>query len=366
MGVADTTDLDELRAALWPENEPRRVRVVRCRHCGHPNRVGVPEAALTPERVSCGTCGQPLFLDRDEPLTGLSSEAYQHGLDRRSLATLRSIPGVPKMMRWMYEQVGDRAAQLAFMSDAIQCNAEQFPELLSVVDRARTRIDFGEMPAVYLGESPYMNAMTTGVREPVIVVQSALLDQMNDDQLLAVVGHELGHLHADHPLYHGVASALVFGGSMASASIRLMSMPIQRMLMRWLRHSELTADRAALLASRDLNACIGIMLTFAGGNRPGTSKRTRMRLAPFIRQCRELAQLQAGLSVDGVIGGYLSSARTHPHVAMRVHHLVQWVEHGSYLSILAGHYPRRKGRRERRWPESHAIAEAEVMEAHDR
>jgi Zn-dependent protease with chaperone function len=338
----DTTGLDELKAALWPANEPRRVRVVSCRHCGHPNRVGVPEAALTPHRVFCGTCSQPLFIPRDEPLTGLSSEAYQHGLDRRSLATLRSIPGVPKMIRWMYEQIGDRAAQLAFMSDAIQCSPEQFPELLSVVDRARTRIDFPEMPAVYLGESPYMNAMTTGVREPVIVVQSALLDQMNDDQLLAVVGHELGHLHSDHPLYHSVASALVFGGSMASSSIRLMSMPIQRLLLRWLRHAELTADRAALLASRDLSACIGIMLTFAGGNRPGTSKRTRMRLAPFIRQCRELAQLQAGLSVDGMIGGYMSSGRTHPHVAMRVHHLVQWVEHGSYLTILSGEYPRRK------------------------
>jgi hypothetical protein len=70
-----------------------------------------------------------------------------------------------------------------------------------------------------------------------------------------------------------------------------------------------------------------------------------MRLGPFIRQCRELAQVQIG-SVDGIIGGYLSSGRTHPHVAMRVYHLVQWVEHGSYLSILAGHYPPRPRRRD--------------------
>jgi Zn-dependent protease with chaperone function len=202
------------------------------------------------------------------------------------------------------------------------------------------------MPAVYLGESPYMNAMTTGVREPVIVVQSGLLDQMDDDRLLAVVGHELGHLHADHPLYHGVASALVFGGSAASPVVRLLGLPIQRMLLRWLRHAELTADRAALLASRDLAACIGIMLTFAGGNRPGTSRRTRMRLAPFIRQCRKLARAEAGMSVDGMIGGYLSAGRTHPHVAARVHHLIQWVEHGSYLGILAGQYPRRARPRE--------------------
>src|SRR5262249_38925912 len=152
-------DLEELKAALWPAGEPRRTRVVSCRHCGHPNRVGVAEAALSPERVWCGSCSNALFLGRDEPFTGLRSDAYQHGLDRRSLATLRSIPGVPATIRWMYEQIGDRTAQLSFMSDAIQCSDEQFPELVHVVDRARRRIDFPEMPAVYLGESPYMNAM---------------------------------------------------------------------------------------------------------------------------------------------------------------------------------------------------------------
>jgi len=53
-----------------------------------------------------------------------------------------------------------------------------------------------------------MNAMTTGVREPVIVVHSALLDQMNDEEVLAIIGHELGHLHAEHPLYHTVVTTL--------------------------------------------------------------------------------------------------------------------------------------------------------------
>src|SRR5215468_4179849 len=121
MASAEEADLDEMRSAIWPDTEPRRTRVVGCRHCGHPNRVGVPEAALTPERVSCGKCRQQLFIGRDEPFHGLTSEAYQHGLDRRSLAALQAIPGVPNLIRWMYERIGDRAAQLAFMSDAIRC-----------------------------------------------------------------------------------------------------------------------------------------------------------------------------------------------------------------------------------------------------
>ncbi len=340
----DRSTTDEVRAAIWPPGQRVPTRLVRCRHCGRQNRVDVSHAAMDPETHRCGGCHQALFIGRDEPLTELASEAYQHSLDRRSLAALRAVPGVPWLVRWIYEHVGDRTAQLVFMSEAIRCGEDQFPELLELVDRARRRLGFSEKPAVYLGESPYMNAMTTGVQKPVIVVRSALLDQMDDDELLSIIGHELGHLQANHPLYHTVANALVLGGSSASATVRLLGMPIQRMLLRWLRHSELTADRAALLASRDLRACLGVMLTFAGGNRPGTSARTRMRLAPFVKQCRELATAQASSALDGFLAGYLSANRTHPYLALRVHHLIQWVEHGRYLNILAGDYPRTSAR----------------------
>jgi Zn-dependent protease with chaperone function len=228
------------------------------------------------------------------------------------------------------------------MADTIHCSAEQFPELIALVDRARYRLDIEFRPAVYLGESPHMNALTTGVENPVIVVRSALLDQMQDDEVLAILGHELGHLHAGHPLYQGVANTLLSAGTIVSPALRLASLPIQRLLLRWLRHAELTADRAALLASRDLPACISVMLTFAGGNRPGTSRRTKMRLGPFVRQCRELATWQATRPLDGVLGTYVSMDRTHPHVAARVVELVRWVEYGNYLNILAGQYLRRR------------------------
>jgi hypothetical protein len=94
------------------------------------------------------------------------------------------------------------------------------------------------------------------------------------------------------------------------------------------------------LAVRDLRTCIGVMLTFAGGKRPGTTGRTQMRLAPFIKQCRELARLQTSHSMDGMVGQYMDLDRTHPHTAWRVMHLIQWVEHGNYLNIMSGEYLR--------------------------
>jgi hypothetical protein len=68
-----------------------------------------------------------------------------------------------------------------------------------------------------------------------------------------------------------------------------------------------------------------------------------MRLAPFIDQCRELAKMQAENSIDDALGTVLTMDRTHPYMAWRVMHLIQWVENGGYLNILSGTYPRRKG-----------------------
>lgn len=332
---------EELRAVLWPPGEGTPTRVLRCRHCGRHNRVPVPDAVMTPERVDCGSCGEPLFLGPDEPFEGLSADAYLHGADRRSLNMLRSVPAVPALMHFALEHFGDRPAHLRFLSEAIRCDDEQFPELVALVELARSRLDLPLEPTVYLGESPHMNAMTTGVADPVVLVRSSLLDQMADDELVAVMGHELGHLQAGHPLYRSMAMMLIRGGGTAWQPLRLLSLPLHRAFLRWGRAAELTADRAGLLACRDLTTSIRVLVTFAGGNRPGTTGRTRIRMAPFIRQCRELAKIESGHGLDRALTEQLSADRTHPHVARRVMHLINWVRYGTYLDILSGDYPRR-------------------------
>jgi Zn-dependent protease with chaperone function len=123
----------------------------------------------------------------------------------------------------------------------------------------------------------------------------------------------------------------------------VVAFPLRLALLRWRRASELTADRAALLACGDLGTCIRMLLKFAGGNLAGGGDRTAVQLGPFIRQARELAGQESASLVDGFLAEWLTVGRSHPFVAWRVMHLLQWVERGRYLAILAGHDPRRAG-----------------------
>lgn len=330
----------ELREVIWPAAQEAPSRVLLCRHCGQRNRVDVPTAVFEPDSVVCGACDGALFVGKDAPLEGLPPSAYEHPLDRKSLQTLRALPGFSKLMRWMVATVGERSIRLNMLASNLLVSDEQFPELLELLDRAARRLALPRRPELFLGESPFMNAMTMGVEETLIVVNSAMLDQLSDEEIVCVLGHELGHIHSDHVLYKTMANLVLTGGVMMSGVVRLLTWPLNQALLHWNRCSELTADRAGLLASRDLIAALRTEMKLAGGNRPGTSSRTRIKVGPFIRQARTLTELEETSWSDNVLASMLAIGRSHPLTAWRVMHLLRWVEKGNYLDILAGDYPR--------------------------
>lgn len=330
----------ELANMLWPDPAKQPTKVIRCRHCGTRNRVDVPSAVFEPDGCRCGSCSGKLFIAPEEPLTDIASSAYEHSLDRKYLQAMKAVPGFPQATRWFVANLPERLLHLQALSATIRCDDVQFPELTALMDVARQRLDIPYRPALYLDESPYMNAMTLGAEDPLISVYSALLDQMDDEEVVAVIAHELGHLHADHVVYKLMANLLLVLGRMSSTIINMLSMPIQLALLKWSRCAELTADRAGLLGCRDLSVALNVQLKMAGGARPGITKRTTLKIGPFIQQARELERKEMSSWLDNTLLLMITMDRTHPFAVWRVMHLLQWVENGNYLDIMAGEYAR--------------------------
>jgi len=140
------------------------------------------------------------------------------------------------------------------------------------------------VPSVFLDTNPQINAFAFGGTNPAIVVTSALVDAFPERLLRAVIAHELGHIICKHTFYRLLAehfdqfSKLVafipFIGS-------LLAMGIQLPLLDWYRKSELSADRAALLGTQDIEAVEQCILQLAGGS---------SRLAPELRNAEFEAQ----------------------------------------------------------------------------
>jgi hypothetical protein len=100
--------------------------------------------------------------------------------------------------------------------------------------------------------------------------------------------------------------------------------------------------RPGRLGCRDLSVALNVQLKMAGGARPGITKRTELKIGPFIQQARELERKEMSSWLDNSLMLMITMDRTHPFAVWRVMHLLQWVENGNYLDILAGEYTRVK------------------------
>ena len=100
--------------------------------------------------------------------------------------------------------INERAFRLQFLGSAIRVDERQFPTVHRLYTEAGTTLDVRQLPELYVTNSPIWNAVTIGMDKPFIVVNSALLKGMDEEELRFILGHELGHAQSGHALYQSL------------------------------------------------------------------------------------------------------------------------------------------------------------------
>ncbi|CAM5624332.1 Peptidase M48 domain-containing protein OS=Streptomyces glaucescens OX=1907 GN=SGLAU_11810 PE=3 SV=1 [Streptomyces glaucescens] len=129
-------------------------------------------------------------------------------------------------------------------------------------------LDLEKVPPMYVQQDPQPNAMCVGMDEPIIVVTTGLVELLDEEEMRAVIGHEVGHALSGHSVYRTI---LLF---LTNLALRVAWIPLGNVaimaivtaLREWFRKSELSADRAGLLAGQDLQASLRGLMKLAGGN----------------------------------------------------------------------------------------------------
>lgn len=186
------------------------------------------------------------------------------------------------------------------------------------------------IPDVFINQSPVVNAFTTGTASPMIQIYSGLIDFFDDDELLAVIAHEMGHIKCGHVLYRMVTSFVQLGTSVLGPLKFLTDATIAVSLLEWERKSELSADRAALLVTQDIKPVISMLMKLAGGSEKIAGE---IDYDDFLEQSRQYREMAAGLS-GGAYKLYLNILRTHPFPVMRAAEIEEWSRTDEYRRIL--------------------------------
>jgi Zn-dependent protease with chaperone function len=267
---------------------------------------------------------------------GISSRAYEHPADRSALVALRSLSGFDTVLRRLAGLFSERAIRLMFLGGTVRAGENQYRHIHDMVRDSAYILDLPEVPELYVTQDPMPNAMTIGVDHPFIVLNSGLIELLDDEELRFVVGHEVGHVLSGHAVYRTMAMILTGLGARL-AWLPLGNVAIAAILMglnEWQRKSELSADRAGLLAGQDVEAGKRALMKLAGG-----ARLSEMDGEAFLEQAREYDA--AGDVRDGLLKFLNMLGRSHPYAVIRFAELDRWARDGEYTRILGGDYERR-------------------------
>ncbi len=265
-------------------------------------------------------------------LDGISARAFQHPADRAATAALGAIPYLDQVVRKLIELGYERALRQSYLGSAVRLSEEQLGDVYREHAIAYATLDMSEVPALYLTQYPSPNALAIGSKRPIVVVQSALVGLLDKPQRRAVFAHEAAHILADHQLYRTALYILMLLTRTSRLLVGLI--PIRTALMEWERATELSADRAAALVTRDpLTVCRTLMSLSAG------AMVNELDLDLFMRQGLEYSEKGSGL--ERLTRLLIDLGLSHPMPVKRTHELMEWVRSGEYDRIVAGEYPRR-------------------------
>jgi Zn-dependent protease with chaperone function len=270
----------------------------------------------------------------------IAAVSWEHPADRAALQALRSVPGVDEVVRRVLGLLGgERGVRLLFQGNAVRVGPNQFPKLWHMHNEATTTFDWPSVPELYVSQTPFFNAGAYGIDAPFIVLHSAALELLDDDELRVLLSHELGHVMSGHALYRTIAAilALVSLGALPMLT-GLAVLPIRLAFLEWSRKSELSADRAGLLGGQDIVIAQRLDMKMAGGGR-GPGFAGQLNVDAFMQQAHEYATSSEGLDVVYKVLSTL--ALTHPMHTVRAAELQRWVSTGEYDRIVRGEYVRR-------------------------
>ena len=270
-------------------------------------------------------------------LTGISSRAWEHPADRGALVALRRLKGFDSVLKAVSGLFKEPAVRLLHLGTSVRVDERQFPTLHYLLRDVGRVLDVDDLPEMFVRSDPTPGAMTIGINQPFIVLNSGLVDLLDEDELRFVVAHELGHAVSGHAVYQtllqrlialtGVLYAVPLGGLGVRAIIAA--------LYEWSRKAELSADRAGLLATQDPATAFRVHMQLASGGHLDDLDTTS-----FFAQGKEY--LDSSDLRESVLKLLLIERASHPMAVVRAAELRQWVDSGDYTRYLAGDYPRRE------------------------
>ncbi len=183
---------------------------------------------------------------------GLPDYAYSEDYNLRK--QLDAIPHLYEIGYNICSTYASRTIQELNMY-ALAVGPKQFPEIYEIGKECARRLGIA-VPNIFIVDSPAINASTiaTDDVEPVIMLNSALVERYTHGELQMIIGHECGHIHNKHGVYNTLSTlilntAIAHAGGISGLLNSLVTSGAALALNHWSRAAEITCDRAGMICT---------------------------------------------------------------------------------------------------------------------
>lgn len=261
-------------------------------------------------------------------LKGLDPNSYEHPFDHKALNALENTPGLSMVGNFITKHTIEKIYTVQYTGSNLKVTPKNYPKIYEYLEYACEILDM-PVPDLYIEWGYEINAFTVGSENPIIVLNSGLIDLCTDDEIMYVIGHECGHIKSNHMLYHMMAQVInvvidsIPGGNLIAA-------PLQYALYYWNRMSEFTADRAGLLCCQKPKEVMSALVKMAG---LPVSEYKNVDVDAFIQQANDFQTLDYD-GMSKVIKFFSILEASHPWTVMRAAELLKWIREGVPQKIL--------------------------------
>jgi Zn-dependent protease with chaperone function len=233
---------------------------------------------------------------------------------RRTLGMARPVTMALEATTRLWRDV----ARTELLGTAVKVSDNQYPRVWNAAKQAGTALRVS-VPPIFAAPSDSIKVKVLGTEDaPHLIVNLELAEKLDDTDLVAAIAHELGHVQNGHILY---ATALHYLTNQAVFFVRWVIQPAIMTLQAWSRRAEVTCDRAALLAVKDLDKTLGALVKLELGLDKGSAFNAQEYL-------KSLPDTKKG------IGRYAELFRSHPYVPKRVQALRLFAESELYARVI--------------------------------
>lgn len=271
---------------------------------------------------------------------GLSPAAFQHPWDVEATANLGKVPLLGTVLKKVSGHTVEKWMRMWSISNSVRLGPNQGGSVYQKFVKAAQILDLPELPEIYVSSNYVINAFAFGMEKYQITLFAGLIDFLTEEELLAVIGHELGHIKCQHMLYKSLAYLLRYVGvevmrSLLPAGTGLIGLiSLQLAILEWERKAELSCDRSALLVVQDHKVVASALSKLAGGSK---TMLPEIHLDSILAQAQEYEETSDGL-IEQIFKVNMLMQQTHPFPIVRAKEIMSWADSEQYRAILAGDY----------------------------